>query len=128
MEIVKLIIQAKAENIILARLATSAIGMKLDLDIDEIEDLKLCVGEACNLILEKTSIKNDDKIDIEFKMDKDIEINISAKENEFKKEKIRILSKKNKEDYALMIIQTLIDKVEYENEEKISIKMTKELE
>src|SRR5271166_4193232 len=44
---VELSIPAKAEWVAVARLAGSAIGSRLHFSIDEIEDLKLAIAEAC---------------------------------------------------------------------------------
>ena len=44
---VELSIPAKAEWVAVARLAGSAVGSRLRFSIDEIEDLKLAIAEAC---------------------------------------------------------------------------------
>lgn len=42
-----LTIPSKVEYIATARLVTSGIANKMNLTIDDIEDIKVCVGEAC---------------------------------------------------------------------------------
>ncbi len=128
MEKIKLTIQAKAENIGIARLTTSAVGMKVDFDIDEIEDLKLCVGEACNILLEKTTIESEDSINIEFTVSDNMDISVSAEKAEPEKEDIKLLTEEGKHNYALMIIETLMDGLNFCPEDGIEIKMMKELE
>ncbi|MEG2203022.1 MAG: hypothetical protein RRY10_05175 [Christensenellaceae bacterium] len=50
-EIVKLQFPAKKEYIKAIRLAVSGIACNIDYNVDEIEDIKSCVAEACILFL-----------------------------------------------------------------------------
>lgn len=59
---INLTVPSKPEYISIIRLATSGIGQKLGLSIDDIEDLKVSVGEACVNVVNYTS-KNDISID-----------------------------------------------------------------
>lgn len=48
LETIDLKIPAKTEYVVLARLCISGIGDRMELTIDEIEDLKIAISEACN--------------------------------------------------------------------------------
>lgn len=125
-EKIELIIPAKAENISVARLTASSIGMKMKLSIDEIEDIKLCVGEACNILLQKSNIDKDDSIYIEFLISEDIDISVSTKKSKSKKS-IEFVNDKEL-TYARMILQTLMDCVEVDLNDDIKIIMKKDME
>lgn len=51
------IVPAKAENLSMVRLTTSAIASKSNFSIEKIEDLKLCISEICNIIIKGESSK-----------------------------------------------------------------------
>ncbi len=58
---VELRIPAKAEWVAVARLAAAAVGSRLRFSIDEIEDLKLAIAEACtNCIQQSEGVQNID--------------------------------------------------------------------
>lgn len=48
MEQVKISLPSKSEYVVIARLAASALANQCGFDIDDIEDIKVAVGEACN--------------------------------------------------------------------------------
>ena len=50
-EIIEMKFPAKREYMKAIRLAVSGIACNIDYDVDEIEDLKTCVGESCILFL-----------------------------------------------------------------------------
>ncbi len=50
-ETIKMQFPAKREYLKAIRLAVSGIACNIEYDVDEIEDLKTCVGEACILFL-----------------------------------------------------------------------------
>lgn len=62
-DIFKLTIPSKPDYISVARLTSSAISSKLGLSIDEIEDIKVSLSEACTNALERT-----DEINIKFEV------------------------------------------------------------
>lgn len=47
----------KSDYISIARLTTSAICSNMKLSIDEIDDIKVCVGEACNNIISNREVE-----------------------------------------------------------------------
>ncbi len=67
-DIISLKVPSKPDYISLVRLATSGVVHNLKLSIDEIEDLKVCVAEACVNVL---NIGNVDEISIRYKVMED---------------------------------------------------------
>jgi serine/threonine-protein kinase RsbW len=51
-DVVELRVPARAESVALARLLVAAIAVRAQLSIDEIEDLKLAVAEACTAVIQ----------------------------------------------------------------------------
>lgn len=72
---IKLKVPAKAEYLSVVRLSTAAIAQTLDLDIDTIEDLKMSISEACNIIL-SSACENYFEIEYKVKSEKYLEIEI----------------------------------------------------
>ena len=62
-DVFKLTIPSKPDYISVARLTSSSIACKLGLSIDEIEDIKVSLSEACTKALEMT-----DEINIKFEI------------------------------------------------------------
>lgn len=102
-----LTIPSKVEYIGTARLVTSGIGNKMNLSIDDIEDVKVCVGEA---YINALNWSKQEEISIEF---------------EISSEKM-VISMKNVKDYipngsenfeegelGLLIIKSLMDEVSF---------------
>lgn len=54
-DVVELRIPRKPEFVSVARLAVSGIAGRLDFSYDEVEDIKLAVGEACTSAIQETS-------------------------------------------------------------------------
>lgn len=97
----------KTENVSLIRLAASFVAMKLNFDIEKIEDIKVCAAEACNYQIHRTEnfevkmIGNEDRLEIQFEFPK-----ISPQEEETK--------------FSVMIVQSLSDECEF-NADSIKI-------
>ena len=71
---IELNVPSKLEYISLIRLTASSIANNIDLDIDEIEDIKVCISEACVNIL---NFNPEEEINIVFQLKEDgIFINI----------------------------------------------------
>ena len=70
-EQIKLTLPINAAYVSAARLTASSVANRLKFDIEEIEDIKVAVSEACTYIIKKPcfSTKNDFKI--EFNLSKD---------------------------------------------------------
>ena len=48
---VKIVLPSRPEYLLVARLATSGVGLRADLTVDDIEDLKVAVAEACTNVI-----------------------------------------------------------------------------
>jgi len=48
---VELLLPSKPEFLLVARLATSGVGLRAELTVDDIEDLKVAVAEACTNVI-----------------------------------------------------------------------------
>lgn len=114
MENVKLILPSKPDYVGVARLTTSAIANNIGLNIEEIEDMKVVIAEACTNALGK-----DDKLYINYQIEKDkltTEVkDVSEDVGENEKEK----------ELGILIIKSLMDQVIFSEE---GIKMIKNIE
>ncbi|MBI3947678.1 MAG: ATP-binding protein [Armatimonadetes bacterium] len=54
-DVVELRIPRKPEYVGVARLAVSGIASRMDFSYDEVEDIKLAVGEACTSVIHETA-------------------------------------------------------------------------
>ena len=89
----KISIPNKPENIALVRLTASFIASKMNFDIEEIEDIRVAVSEACNIQMGNTE---------------NLDINFIREEKEFIiKVKTVNLDMKNVNEFAVMIIGAL---------------------
>jgi serine/threonine-protein kinase RsbW len=57
---VQLVFPARGDLVVLARLVTSAISARAGFDIEDLEDLRLAVGELCLLALQGSDAKHGD--------------------------------------------------------------------
>lgn len=95
-------IENKKENVSMIRLMTSFIAMKMDYNVEEIEDLKVSVGEAMNYHIGMTERfivdfeTEDDRIVIRFDLGK---------------EATREKDRRTDPDLSRMILETLMDEV-----------------
>ena len=48
---VEIVLPSRPEYLLLARLATSGVGLRAELTVDDIEDLKVAVSEACTNVI-----------------------------------------------------------------------------
>ena len=107
---VTVIIPKKPDYISTVRLVSSSLGNKIGYNIDQIEDLKVAMGEACILSFGKSI---DDEIKIVYNLLKEkLEVIVSwveslAEEGEETKES----------NMGRMIIESLMDEVYYSNNE-----------
>lgn len=65
---IKLSVPNKAEYVSVVRLTTSAIASRMGFDIEEIEDIKVAIAEACTNTLENGLNSEKENFDIEFDM------------------------------------------------------------
>lgn len=118
-DIIHLKIPRKADYISLVRLTASSIGYNLKLSIDEIEDIKVCIGEACNNAL---SLNTKKEISIVFNVEEDeLSIEVEGVIEDIPHE----LDESNERELGLLIIKSLMDRVVFN---EIGIIMTKYIE
>lgn len=118
---IKLSIPKKPEYVGVARLTSSSIASRLDFDIDDIDDIKVAIGEACTSIIQ-TSSDEEQNYDIEFELKEDrLSIKLTDLNKPVEKEETDEMG------LGLIIIQTLMDEVETDFTEDFgkTIKMTK---
>ncbi len=78
-EQIKLTLPVNAAYVSAARLTASSVANRLNFDIEEIEDIKVAVSEACTYIIKNPCFSSNDNFKIEFNMAKDsIKINLSV--------------------------------------------------
>lgn len=112
-------VPSKSDYISIVRLTTSGICSNLSFNIDEIEDIKVCVSEACNNVIVQKDIQ---QIYLDYEIDEKGLI-IEVKD---------VLEKLNNDkqdgfdgELGLLIISSLMDKVEFTDR---GIKMVKYIE
>lgn len=99
-----------------ARLVTSGIGRELNLSIEEIEDLRVCIGEAC---INSIKLSSKESLNIKYIINNDkISINIEGV-NKAIPESIKESAEL---ELGILIIETLMDEVLYDDN---SISITK---
>ncbi|QQY79771.1 serine/threonine-protein kinase RsbW [Keratinibaculum paraultunense] len=107
-DIINLKIPSKPDYISVVRLTSSAIASNLGLNIEEIEDIKVSIAEACINAINKSS-----EINIQFEIEKDkltIKVNNVHPLEEDK-------SNLNKElELGILIIKSLMDEVNFSEE------------
>lgn len=112
-------IPSKPDYIGLVRLASSSISNKCGLNIDEIEDIKVAIGEACTNSL---NISSKDIINIGFELeDKKLTIRVSDAKDVIPQE----LANARDRELGILIIKSLMDEVVFND---YGIEMTKYIE
>lgn len=116
---ISLVIPKKSDYISLARLVTSGIGNSMALDVDQIEDIKVSIGEAC---INSLISKEKDEVSIDFEIDEEkIVIKVS--------DVIEIIPEdvmeKRERELGILIIKSLVDRVEFTEK---GIEMIKDIE
>ena len=116
-DIIKLSIPSKANYICVARLTTSSIANNIGFNIDDIEDLKVCVSEACINALDKST-----DINIEFMIELDKLIIKVDNVSKYRPEDLEINKEKK---LGILIIESLMDEVYFS---KKGVEMIKYIE
>lgn len=109
-DIIKLTIPMEAKYISIARLAISGLTYESGLTIDDVEDLKVCIGEACVHVL---SNSDKDNIEMEFEVKSD-KVHIRVNDVESPSEE------RDGMNFGLLIIESLMDEVSF-NENAIEM-------
>jgi serine/threonine-protein kinase RsbW len=134
-DVIKLKIPARGEYLSLIRLTASSVAAKMGFNIDDIDDVKVSVGEACTSIIESLNPKEESEFKIEYTVSEntlDIEIKSKVKfeaEETVDIEEAMELASLLEEGLGIMIIQSLMDDVDISKSEKgeMEIKMTKSI-
>lgn len=128
-EIIKMEIPANPDYVSLIRLTTSGIANKVGFSVDDIEDMKVAVSEACT-----NSIKHSDdkRVLIVYNLIENglqIEIKDNGKGYDIESIESPDLANPKENGLGLFIIQTLMDDVTIESKgnQGTTIKMTKYL-
>ena len=111
-ETISLSVPSNQKYISTIRLTTSAIANTMNFDIDSLEDLKVCISEAS-----MNALNTEDNINVIYEVSKDsLTILVSGV-----KEKVEE-SENNELELGIMIINSLMDKVDFCDK---GIRMTK---
>jgi serine/threonine-protein kinase RsbW len=112
--VVELRIPARAEWVAVARLAAAAVGSRMRFSVDEIDDLKLAIAEACtNIIQRSEAIEN---IDLRWEAGRtELRITVSGDGRAPKLESVKDADEDTKVGgLGVFLIRALMDTVEYE--------------
>ncbi|SHJ39986.1 serine/threonine-protein kinase RsbW [Geosporobacter subterraneus DSM 17957] len=125
-------IPSKPEYVSVVRLTTSAIASRMGFNVEEIEDIKVAVAEACTNAIIHSNCKQDDNFNIHFGMDeKKIVIQVQDQGNGFYCEAVEEpdLTSPKEGGLGIFIIKSLMDEVVLESDigKGTTIKMTKYL-
>jgi len=98
-------IPSKPDYISIARLACSAIGSRVGLDIDDIEDLKVSIGEAC---INSLSISKSDTISVDLIIEEEkLIIKVSGVSEDIPGD----IEESKGRELGILIIKSLMDEV-----------------
>ncbi|WP_330615579.1 ATP-binding protein [Romboutsia sp. 1001713B170131_170501_G6] len=128
-ETIKMEISSNPEYVGIIRLTTSGIANKIGFSMDDIEDIKVAVSEACTNAIKHS---NDNKFFITFDiLENGLAIEIEDKGKGYDVESLHQpdLNNPKESGLGLFIIQSLMDEVNIESKENKGtiIKMTKYL-
>jgi serine/threonine-protein kinase RsbW len=113
---VELKIPAKAEWVAVARLAVSAVASRLHFSVDELEDIKLALAEACTNCIQHAA--DGDRIEITSEITRDgIRIGVRDRSVGHKLESVEkhggFAEGKRTEELGVFLIRALMDEVTY---------------
>jgi serine/threonine-protein kinase RsbW len=119
-ENIELSLPVNAAYVSAARLTASSISYRMGFSIDEIEDIKAAVSEACTYIIKKSTLASKNSFKITFCLkDKVLEIDINLLEN--------ISFTATEDEMSIIMINALVDSLELFHTEDLlsSIKIIK---
>ncbi len=128
-----LLVPNKSEYVSVVRLTASAIASRMGFDIEQIEDIKVAIAEACtNVIKHGVCDDNDDNYTIDFKLDNEkMTVVITDKGSGFSSDKMKDpdLACPKEGGLGIFIIKSLMDEVDIKSimGEGTTIKMIKYL-
>lgn len=103
-DVIILSVPAKPEYVLTVRLAAAGIAERAGLDVESIEDLKVCIAEGCILLIGEEEAQENETIDISFAIDEEFEINLS-------REKRCTLLSGEAGELSVSIMESLVDRV-----------------
>lgn len=112
-DVVELRIPCKAEWVALARLSVSAVASRLHFSIDEIEDVKLAVAEACTNAIQYAREHSTIEIRCEAR-DEGLRISVRDISGSNRPEAVREMQEDRLEGLGIFLIRSLMDDVTYE--------------
>lgn len=114
-----------AEYMSVIRLTTSAIASKVGFDIEEIDDIKVSIGEACTNIIKHGLVEGRDSFNIEYTISEDkLTVSIRDHGDGFDTSKIKEpkiddnIEKIDDSGLGIFIIKSLMDEVEIKSSEE----------
>lgn len=125
-------VPSKPEYVSVVRLAASSIASRIGFDVEQIEDIKVAVAEACTNAIQHGLCNNCENYNITFYIDKDkLTIHIVDKGNGFSYSKLRNpdVTTLKEGGLGIFIIKSLMDEVEVMSDlgKGTSVKMIKYL-
>lgn len=116
---IKLTIPTDNSFVSIARLTASSLTNKMGFNIEEIDDMKIAVAEACKHIIRST---NQENINIEFYFnEKQIEIEIKDTHERYIESKIEEIEEDYTEQLEMYILKNIMDDFKLKRNEKNSI-------
>jgi serine/threonine-protein kinase RsbW len=115
---IKLTFPMNAAYVSSARLTASAVANRVSFDIDEIEDIKMAVSEACTYILKTMTGTDNSNFDIQFQLSENqMEITLVTQGVKPERHSSDVMS--------LMMIKALVDEFVLKAEYDVRIKLIK---
>ena len=109
-------IPAKAEWVAVARLAAAGVGSRLRFSIDDIEDLKLAIAEACTSVIQ--SSEGAESIDIRCEsLADELRVTVQGDGRGAKPERVRA-DDSGITGLGIFLVRSLMDTVDYEVDSK----------
>lgn len=123
-DIINISLPSKPEYVSVARLTASYIASQMNFDIEEIEDIKLAVGEACNnVVLHSGSEQTYEMKITNLLSELQIEIMDQGKGFEMDAYKQPSIENLQENGMGLFIIQSLMDDVKIETRNGVGTKI-----
>ncbi len=118
-DVINLTIPRKPDYISLVRLTTSGIAYSMGLNVEDIEDIKVSIGEAC---INSLMLNDEEEISLVFEIDEE---KLSIKVTNVRENIPEDLEERKERELGLLIIKSLMDEVIFN---EYGIKMIKYIE
>lgn len=106
-DIINITIPRKPDYISLVRLTTSSICCSMGLNVDDIEDIKVSIGEAC---INSLILSDKEEISLVFEIDEE---KLCVKVSDVKKNINEESDNRRERELGLLIIKSLMDEVKF---------------